>query len=130
MLDVSDVILLCQHIKLGCRQWHTVPINTRLCMHCAFVRTFPFCLCFLLTYLLLRQLSFCVASMCVQYIMCVHRDVVAQLIEHRPRNPMDFMTRGSNPVRSIRNTGESFSESKCCADSLSVCPTPRVYTHA
>ena len=26
-------------------------------------------------------------------------DVVAQLVERRPRDPMDSMTRGSNPVR-------------------------------
>ena len=62
-------------------------------------------------------------------------DVVAQLIELRPRpqNPMDSMIRGSNPIRSTRKICESFSESKCCADSSSVCPTPPhhpcVYTH-
>ena len=38
--------------------------------------------------------------------------------------PMDSMATGSNPVRSTRTICESFSESKCCADSLSVCPTP------
>ena len=42
----------------------------------------------------------------------------------------DRKTRGSNPIRSTRKTGESFSESKCCADSLSVYPTPSVYIHA
>ena len=36
-------------------------------------------------------------------------------------------TRGSNPVRRKQNMCESFSESKCYADSLSVCITP-VYT--
>ena len=31
-------------------------------------------------------------------------DVVAQLVERRPRDPMDAMDRGSNPVRStIKN---------------------------
>ena len=29
-------------------------------------------------------------------------DVVAQLVERRPRDPMDSMTRGSNPVRSTK----------------------------
>ena len=43
----------------------------------------------------------------------VYGDVVAQLVERRPRNPMDSMTRGSNPVWSIRTICESFSESKC-----------------
>ena len=57
-------------------------------------------------------------------------DVVTQWVERRPRDPMDSMTRGSNPVRSTRKVCKSFSESKCCASSLSVCPTPRVYTHA
>ena len=54
----------------------------------------------------------------------IRGDVVAQLVERLPRDPMDSMTRGSNPVRSIRNICESCSESKCCADSLSVCYTP------
>ena len=44
-------------------------------------------------------------------------DVVAQLVERRHRDPMDSMTRGSNPVRSTINICERFSESKCCADS-------------
>ena len=52
---------------------------------------------------------------------------VAQLVERRTRDPK---TRGSNPacVRSTRKKCENFSESKllCCADSLSVCPNPRV----
>ena len=42
----------------------------------------------------------------------------------------DRKTRGSHPVRGTRKICESFSESKCCADSLSVCPTPRVYIYA
>ena len=44
----------------------------------------------------------------------------------------DSMGRGSNPVRSTRKLicERFFSESKCCAESLSVCPTPRVYTRA
>ena len=29
-------------------------------------------------------------------------DGVAQLVERRPQDPMDFMTRGSNPVRNTR----------------------------
>ena len=49
--------------------------------------------------------------------------MVAQVVEHRHRDPMDSMTRGSNPVRRTRTICESFSDSKCCADS-SVCPTP------
>ena len=48
-------------------------------------------------------------------------DVVAQMVERPPRNPMDSMTRGSNLVQNTRNICESFPESKCCADS-SVCP--------
>ena len=43
-------------------------------------------------------------------------DGVAQWVERRTRDPK---TRGSNPVRSTRT--------KCCADSLSVCPTPVPY---
>ena len=39
-------------------------------------------------------------------------DVVAQLVEHRPRDPMDSKTRGSNPVWSTSKICESFSESK------------------
>ena len=39
-------------------------------------------------------------------------DVVAQLVERRPRDPMDSMIRGSNPVRSTRNICGSFSEFK------------------
>ena len=35
-------------------------------------------------------------------------DVVAQLVERRPRDPMDSMIRGSNPVRSSRKNCESF----------------------
>ena len=33
-------------------------------------------------------------------------DVVAQWVERRPRDPMDSMTRGSNPVRSTRKICE------------------------
>ena len=51
-------------------------------------------------------------------------DGVAQLVERWPRDPMNSMTRGSKPVKSTRTISESFSESKCCADSLSECPTP------
>ena len=36
----------------------------------------------------------------------------------------------SNPVRSTRTCYEFFPSQKCCADSLLVCPTPSVYTHA
>ena len=39
----------------------------------------------------------------------------------RERRTQDSMTRGSNPVRSTTNIYESFSNQKCCADSLSVC---------
>ena len=47
---------------------------------------------------------------------------VAQLVQHRTRDPM---CRGSNPVRSKRQIRDRFfSESKCCAGSLSVCLTP------
>ena len=43
----------------------------------------------------------------------------------------DSMTEGSNPVRSARKMYEFFPSQKCCADSLSVRPTPSVvYTHA
>ena len=48
----------------------------------------------------------------------VRGDGVAQVVDHRTRDPK---IRGSNPSRSTR---KSFPESKCCADSLSVCPTP------
>ena len=46
------------------------------------------------------------------------------LIQRRTRDPMYSMTRSSNPIRSTSNNCDSFSESKCCADSLSVCPNP------
>ena len=49
---------------------------------------------------------------------------VAQLVEGRTRDPKD---RGLNPVR---KTLSIFPSQKCCADSLSVCPIPCVYTHA
>ena len=53
-----------------------------------------------------------------------------KLVEHRPQDPMDSRTRGSNPVRSTNKIYESFSESKCCAGSLLVCPTPVcIHTH-
>ena len=48
-------------------------------------------------------------------------DAVAQLVERLTRDPK---SRGYNPIRSIRKkTVRVFSESKCCADSLSLCPT-------
>ena len=51
--------------------------------------------------------------------------------ERRPRDPMNSMTRDSNAVRSTRQICKCFSESKYCADSLSVCPGHlRVYTHS
>ena len=58
-------------------------------------------------------------------------DGVAQLVEHRTQ---DSMTRGSNPIRSTTKTQtkktQFFPSQKCCADSLSVCPTQCVYaTH-
>ena len=36
-------------------------------------------------------------------------DVVAQLVQRRPRNPVDSMTRGSNSMRITRKICESFS---------------------
>ena len=50
-------------------------------------------------------------------------DGVTQVVERLTRDPK---TRGSNPayVSSTRTICESFFESKCCADSLSVCPPP------
>ena len=52
---------------------------------------------------------------------------VAQLVECWTPDPK---TRGSNPTGSTRTICESFSESNCCADSLSVCPTPVcIHTH-
>ena len=52
-------------------------------------------------------------------------DGVDQLLERRPQDPMDSMTRGSNPVRSTRKKlVRVFPSQKCCADSLSVCPAP------
>ena len=51
-------------------------------------------------------------------------DGVAQLVERQPQDPMDSMIRGTNPVRSTRKICESFSELKCCAYLLLVCPTP------
>ena len=35
-------------------------------------------------------------------------DVVAQLVERRPPDPVDSMTRGSNPVRSTRQIYKRF----------------------
>ena len=49
----------------------------------------------------------------------------------RRASTRDPKTRGPNPVRSTRTICESFSESKCCADSLLMCPTPVcINTHA
>ena len=53
---------------------------------------------------------------------------MAQLVERWTRDPK---TRGSNPVRrTSKQFCEGFPESKCCADSLLVCPTPGcIITH-
>ena len=52
-------------------------------------------------------------------------DVVAQSVERRPRDLMDSMTGGSNPVRSTRNMCASCSESKNgVLTPMSVCLTP------
>ena len=57
-------------------------------------------------------------------------DTVAQLVERRPLDPMDPMTRGSNLVRSTPKNWWQFSESKMlCWLAVSV-PHPRVYMHA
>ena len=59
-----------------------------------------------------------------------HRgDRVAHLVKHQTQDPK---TGGMNPacVRSTRKNCEFFFSQKRCADSLSVCPTPCVYTHA
>ena len=56
-------------------------------------------------------------------------DVVAQLVERRPRDPMDSMTRGSNPIRSTRQICEFFGVKMLCWLVVSV-PHPRVYMHA
>ena len=49
-------------------------------------------------------------------------DGVAQWVERRTRIQRSRVR--IPPVRSTRKMCESFSESKCCADSSSVCPTP------
>ena len=49
------------NVQLDWRQWQTCALHI-YCIHCTFVRTFLFCICFLLTYLLLRQLSVCEVS--------------------------------------------------------------------
>ena len=41
-------------------------------------------------------------------------DPVAQLVERQPRDPIDSMTRGSNPVRSTRTICKSFSVKMLC----------------
>ena len=51
-------------------------------------------------------------------------DGLAQWLERWTGDPK---VEGSNPVRSTRKT---FLSQKGCADSLSVCPTPHVHTHA
>ena len=53
-------------------------------------------------------------------------DVRGNGVAHGRASTRDLKTRGSNPVRrSTRTICESFSESECCADSLSVvCPPP------
>ena len=55
--------------------------------------------------------------------------VVAQLVEHLPGDPMDSMSRGSNPVRSIRKIGEFFQVRLLCWLVVGV-PHPCVYMHA
>ena len=56
-------------------------------------------------------------------------DVVAQLVERWPRDPMDSMVRGSNPVRSTSKNCEFFWVKMLCCLVVGV-PHPRVYTHA
>ena len=52
----------------------------------------------------------------------VRGDGVAQLVERQPQDPK---TRGSNPVRSKKKKiVRVCPNKKCCADSLSMCPTP------
>ena len=46
------------------------------------------------------------------------------------RRTQDPITRGSNPVKSTIKEKRVFPKSKCCADSLSVCPTHVLYTHS
>ena len=60
--------------------------------------------------------------------MTLHGDMVAQLVERRPRDPMDSMIRGSNPVRSTRKKIEFFWVKMLCW--LVGVPYPRVCTHA
>ena len=56
-------------------------------------------------------------------------DVVAQLVERRPPDPMDFMTGGSNPVRSTIQICESFSESNVVLTRYRCVPPPCGYAH-
>ena len=46
-------------------------------------------------------------------IIIIIGDVMVQLVERRPRYPLDSMTRGSNAVRSTRKICESFSVKMC-----------------
>ena len=41
-------------------------------------------------------------------------DVVAQLVERQPQDPMDSLTRGSNPVQSTRQICEFFQVKMLC----------------
>ena len=72
---------------------------------------------------LVRQAILIVWQFRYAYILVIRGDLVAQLVERRPWDPTNSITRGLNPVRSTRKICKSLSES----DSLSVCPTP-VYT--
>ena len=108
-------------------------VNSITCRHCAH------CLSFLSSYVPWTVYFLC-CDQCGLYVIGRWMNpsfeslgnVVAQLVERQPRDPMDSMTRGSNPVRSTTTICESFSESKCGADS-SVCPIPvcvRTHTNA
>ena len=63
-----------------------------------------------------------------RYSYVLRSDVrVAQLVERRPRDPIKWLTRGSNPVRSTRTICERFfSESKLLCWLVVSVPNPRV----
>ena len=58
-------------------------------------------------------------------------DGVSQWVERRPQDPMDSMTRGSNPVRNTRKMCEFFGVKHVVLTRCRCSPIPLcIYTHA
>ena len=56
-------------------------------------------------------------------------DVVAQLVERRPQDPMDSMTRGSNPIRTQEKHLRVFTSQNVVLTGCRCAPPPWVHAH-